>query len=88
MQTPKETAYQQQFLATVPLIKELETKMKPTPKHDVELMLAALYNAFMLKLKNQEITNETNEALKAFGKNLSSLSAKYREDQRGELNPE
>lgn len=88
MNSSKEAAYQNQFMKAVPLIKELETKMKPTPKHDVELMLAAMYNAFVLKLKGQKITEGTNDALKVFGKTLSMLSAKYREDQKGELNPE
>ncbi len=88
MHSPKETAYQQQYMKTIPLVKELEQKMKPTPKHDVELMLAAMYNAFLLKLKKTEIGNETNEALKVFGKTLAMLSLKYREDQKGELNPE
>ncbi|MFO8001556.1 MAG: DUF4924 family protein [Marinilabilia sp.] len=88
MNSSKEAAYQQQFMKAVPLIKELEPKMKPTPGHDVELMLAAMYNAFALKLKGKEITNETNEALQIFGKTLAMLSAKYRKDQKGELNPE
>ncbi len=88
MRSPKESAYQQQFMKTVPLIKELEKKMIPKPRHDIELMLAAMYNAFVLKLQKKEISQGTNEALKVFGKTLSLLSAKYREDQKGELNPE
>jgi hypothetical protein len=88
MHTPKEAAYQQQFLKAVPLIKELEPKMTPKPRHDIELMLAAMYNAFVLKLQKKEITKETNDALKVFGKTLAMLSAKYRQDQKGELNPE
>jgi hypothetical protein len=88
MHSVKEIAYQQQFVKAVSLIKELETKMKPTPKHDIELMLSAMYNAFVLKLQGKEISKGTNEALKIFGKTLSMLSAKYREDQKGELNPE
>ena len=87
MHSPKETAYQQQFMKAVPLIKELEAKMKPTPKHDIELMLAAMYNAFVLKLKGKEVSKGTLEALQIFGKTLSQLSAKYREEQKGELNP-
>ncbi|WP_291855586.1 DUF4924 family protein [Marinilabilia sp.] len=88
MHSPKEAAYQQQFMKAVPLIKELESKMKPQPSHDIELMLSAMYNAFVLKLQGKEITKGTNEALKVFGQTLSMLSAKYREDQKGELNPE
>ena len=88
MHEPKEVAYQHQFMKAVPLIKELEPKMKPAPKHDIELMLAAMYNAFVLKLKGREISKDTNEALKIFGKTLSLLSAKYREEQKGGLNPE
>ncbi len=88
MHEPKEVAYQHQFMKAVPLIKELEPKMKPAPKHDIELMLAAMYNAFVLKLKGRQISKDTNEALKIFGKTLSLLSAKYREEQKGGLNPE
>jgi hypothetical protein len=62
--------------------------MKPAPKHDIELMLAAMYNAFVLKLKGREISKGTHEALKIFGKTLSLLSAKYREEQKESLNPE
>jgi hypothetical protein len=88
MHSKKEVAYQHQFMKAVPLIKELEEKMQPRPEHDIELMLAAMYNAFVLKLQGKEISKGTNEALKVFGKTLSMLSAKYREDQKGELNPE
>ncbi|MGQ1888924.1 DUF4924 family protein [Thermophagus sp. OGC60D27] len=88
MHSSKEMAYQHQFMKAVPHIKELEKKMKPTPRHDIELMLAALYNAFMLKLQGTEITDATKEALTIFGKSLSLLSAKYRQEQKGELNPE
>ncbi|WP_010664479.1 DUF4924 family protein [Marinilabilia salmonicolor] len=88
MHSKKEVAYQHQFMKAVPLIKELEEKMQPRPEHDIELMLAAMYNAFVLKLQGKEISEGTNEALKVFGKTLSMLSAKYREDQKGELNPE
>jgi hypothetical protein len=88
MHSSGETAYQQQFMKAVPLIKELEPKMDPKPRHDVELMLAAMYNAFLLRLKGEEISKETNEALQVFGKTLSMLSVKYRQDQKGELNPE
>ncbi|SFE45500.1 DUF4924 family protein [Thermophagus xiamenensis] len=86
MNSPKEIAYQHQFMKAVPHIKELEKKMQPSPKHDIELMLAALYNAFALKLQGKDITNATKEALTVFGKSLSMLSAKYREDQKGDLN--
>ncbi|PRZ00582.1 uncharacterized protein DUF4924 [Marinilabilia salmonicolor] len=88
MHSKKEVGYQHQFMKAVPLIKELEEKMQPRPEHDIELMLAAMYNAFVLKLQGKEISEGTNEALKVFGKTLSMLSAKYREDQKGELNPE
>ncbi|PWD99852.1 DUF4924 family protein [Marinilabilia rubra] len=88
MNSSKETAYQQHFMKAVPLIKELEPKMKPKPQHDIELMLAAMYNAFVLKLQGKEISAATTEALQVFGKTLSMLSAKYGEDQKGKLNPE
>ncbi len=88
MQEPDEVAYKHLFMKASPLIRELSDKMQPPPDNDTELMLAALYNAFAIKLKGEELTPETAEALKHFGSSLSMLSKKYREEQEGKLKTE
>lgn len=85
MQSPHETAYQHLFAKAVPLIKELGQKMQPVPQNDIELMLAALYNAFAIRLKGKELSGETSDALQVFGRSLAMLSQKYKEDQEGTL---
>ncbi len=88
MQNPGEVGYQHLFMKAAPLIKELGQKMQPVPENDIELMLAALYNAFALRLKGEELSTETNDALNLFGQSLSMLSAKYKAEQEGRLQTE
>ncbi len=85
MQNPGEIAYQHLYAKALPLIKELGKKMQPVPQNDIELMLAALYNAFAMRLRGKELSGDTNEALQVFGRALSMLSEKYRKDQEGTL---
>lgn len=85
LKTPKFAPYLLHFQSIIPLLKELESKTKPQPSNDIELMLSALYNSFVLKLKGQSITSETGQALKAFAQFLSILSKKYKEEQEGKL---
>jgi hypothetical protein len=85
LKSSKFASYFMQFQSLLPLLRELETKTKPKPSNDIELMLSALYNAFVLKLKRQTVTSDTEQALKAFANFLSTLSKKYKEDQEGKL---
>ncbi len=85
LKTPKFVPYLIQFQAILPLIKELESKTSPKPANDIELMLSALYNSFVLKLKGQTISGDTEQALKAFAQFLAQLSKKFKEDQAGKL---
>ena len=85
LKTPKFVPYLLHFQSLLPLLKELERKTIPKPSNDIELMLSALYNSFVLKLKGQKITNDTEQALKAFAQFLAMLSKKYKEDQAGKL---
>ena len=85
LKSPNFDPYHIQFQAILPLIKELESKTTPKPSNDIELMLSALYHSFVLKLKGQKITSDTDQALKAFAQFLAILSKKYKEDQAGKL---
>lgn len=77
--------YHMKFQALVPILKELETKTLPKPSNDIELMLSALYNSFLLRLKKMEISRETEQALKEFASFMALLSKYYKDDQNGDL---
>lgn len=85
LETPKFLPYKLRFQALMPFLKELEAKTKPEPENDIELMLSAIYNAFLLRLKSEKISGATEQALREFASFLALLSAKYKEDQNGTL---
>lgn len=88
LKDPEHISYQVRFQYIEPLIKELETKTNPKPENDIELMLGALYNSFILKLKGTNISDGTNNALQIFAGFLATLSLLYKEDQEGTLFPD
>ncbi|ASB48590.1 DUF4924 family protein [Alkalitalea saponilacus] len=83
---PRHLNYKIQFEGIIPLLKELEQKTEPKPSNDIELMLSALYNTFLLKLKGEKISEATNSAVKSFAGILAHLSKKYKQEQAGTLN--
>ena len=85
LKSPKFVQYLISFQSLLPILKELENKTSPKPSNDIELMLSALYNSFVMKLKGQKITKDTEQALKAFAQFLAMLAKKYKEDQEGKL---
>lgn len=88
LKTPKFVNYQIQFQQLQPLLKELETKTSPSPANDIELMLSALYNTFLLRLQKQSLSAETLSAMKQFASFLALLSKRYQEEQTGKLDLE
>lgn len=78
-------SYQMKFQSVAPFIKELETKMQPKPNNDIDLMLTAIYGAFILKIKGETISGGTQQALKVFGEFLAHLSHLYNEDLKGKV---
>lgn len=56
---------------------------------EVETYLSALYGLLTLRLKGQQISRETEEAMKTFGALMAKLSVRYRQMKSGtlEINP-
>lgn len=77
--------YQVRFQFIEPTIRELEVKTNPKPDNDIELILGAIYNTFILKLKGTSISDGTNEAIQLFAQFLATLSQLYKKDQEGSL---
>ena len=45
-----------------------------------------IYSQFLLKLQGKEVSEGTQEAIKAFGNFLAFLGGKYKEEQEDEKN--
>ncbi|WP_026474695.1 DUF4924 family protein [Alkaliflexus imshenetskii] len=88
LQSPAHISYHVRFQQIESFLRELEGVTNPKPSNDIELMLGALYNVFLLKLQGREISIGTLNAVQEFGKFLALLAQKYREDQQGKLDME
>ena len=60
-------------------IKELKTKMNKPDMTEIEVCMNGLYAFMLLKMKGNDITEETAEAMRLFSQMLRYLSKKYHE---------
>jgi hypothetical protein len=77
--------YQLRFQYIEPMIAEFEAKTATKTDNSIELILGAIYNYFILKLKGAKISEGTDEAIKAFAAFLALLSQLYNQDVEGTL---
>ena len=63
-------------------IKELKAKMNKRDMTEIEVCLNGLYALMLLKMKGNDITAETSEAMSLFSQLLRYLSKKYQEIYR------
>jgi hypothetical protein len=66
-------------------IQEFDNKSGNQLSNDIEICLTAIYSSFLIKLKNQSVSEQTETAVKNFSKLLSLLAKKYKEEQEGKL---
>lgn len=81
----KDQKYQQLYDAAQPFVEEFRAKAKNTKASEIMVCLNALYAKLLLKLKKQEISEESEEAFKAFAMQLAYLSKKYKDMYSGKL---
>lgn len=82
---PNEVAYRHVFNATLPFIREFDTKSGMVLSNDIEVCVTAIYSTYILKLQKREVSESTMDALKVFSRFLALLAGKYKEDQEGKL---
>ena len=82
---PKYADYSTQYYSTLPLIVELRSRAGENRKDEIETCFDALYGLLMLRLRQQEISDETLGASRQISKFLALLSAYYKKDYNGEL---
>ncbi len=81
-----EVAYSHLYNATLPYIKEFDSKTESKLSNDVELCLTGIYSHFLLRLQKKKISDQTQEAIKSFSNFMAFLSSKYHEEQDKEEN--
>ncbi|MCU4154794.1 DUF4924 family protein [Carboxylicivirga sp. A043] len=85
LKTPNEVAYQHLYNSMAATIQEFDNKSGNVLENDIEICLTAIYSSFLMKLKNQEVSAQTNDAIKLFSRLLGALAKKYKEELEGKL---
>ncbi len=85
LKTPNEVAYQHLYNSVAATIQEFDNKSGNNLDNDVEICLTAIYSSFLMKLKGQDVSEQTSLAIKSFSKLLNALAKKYKDDQEGKL---
>lgn len=85
LQQLKDKKYVGIFETALPFIREFRTKSDDDQISDVLICFNALYAKLLLKLKKAEISEESEEAFKAFSTVLAYLAIKYKEMYQGKL---
>ncbi|MCG8579356.1 MAG: DUF4924 family protein [Bacteroidales bacterium] len=85
LKAPNEVAYQHLYNSMAATIQEFDNKSGNVLENDIAICLTAIYSSFLMKLKNQAVSSQTEDAIKVFSKLLSALAKKYKEEQEGNL---
>ena len=85
LEDPKFAAYSAQFYHTLPIIVDLRAKSGENKSGEIETCFNALYGLLLLRLKKQEISEETLQATAQISKFLALLSMYYKKDFNNEL---
>lgn len=77
--------YSTEFYKTLPYIVELRAKAGKDKAGEIETCFNALYGILMLRLRGEEISKETMEAISQITSFLALLSQYYKKDYNNEL---
>lgn len=77
--------YQQNFKSTVIYIKEFRERSNALLDNDIMICLHAVYSKFLLKLKNVDISEDTEVAFEAISKLLAQLSHYFMKYESGKI---
>lgn len=77
--------YTKAFYDALPAIVDLRSRSGENPAGEVETCFNALYATLLMRMKRQEITAATADALAKITRMTALLAAYYQKDERGEL---
>ncbi len=84
LETETDAGYSASFKSVAGLINELRQK-NPNSKGDVQVAMDGVYGYLLLKIKQQEISEETHLAIKSLSRWLAHLSQMYKDYESGDL---
>lgn len=76
--------YQNKYKEIVAILQELKQKQNKE-SNDIETITTAVYGVYLLKLKQQEVSNETMESTSAISKFMALLSKMFSEYEQGKF---
>ena len=79
------TDYSRAFYDALPAIVELRARSGENPAGEIETCFNALYATLLMRMKKQDITPATAEALAKITRLTAMLAAYFAKDERGEL---
>lgn len=82
----RDEAYMEAFKKAKPNISEFLKKSENPQMNAIEAAVTAMYGLLVLRLKGEDISEDTMKAMKTFQHFLALLADRYKKMRRGELN--
>ena len=80
----RDKKYMELFALARPNITLFQSKQDSVASNDIETCFVALYSLLLLRLKKENVTDDTNNAMTTFSNMIAYLSAKYLKVENGE----
>ena len=85
MADPRFNAYSQEFYRVLPYIVELRAKAGDNRAGELETCFTALYGMLLMRLRKQNITPETTDAIHVISRFIALLARNFHLDEAGQL---
>lgn len=82
---PRFDKYTSEFYKTLPYIVELRAKAGKNPVGEIETCFTALYGMLMMRLKSQEITTDTQNAIIHISHFIATLAAYFKKNEEEDI---
>ena len=84
LRSPDDKKYQDLYRVARPNIKSFTQKSAEPFASEIEACLTGLYGYLMLRLRQENISEETRDAMTTFSNLLAALSTRFRESEQGD----
>ena len=84
LRSPDDKKYQDLYRVARPNIKSFIQKSAEPFASEIEACLTGLYGYLMLRLRQENISEETRDAMTTFSNLLAALSTRFRESEQGD----
>jgi carboxypeptidase C (cathepsin A) len=85
LRNPEYNTYNEQYKIAQQFIKEFSQRSNSINDSEIMICMNAIYSKLLLKLKNVEISNETEQAFSAISSLLSLLSVYFKDYESGKI---